>query len=377
MKIGLLLPRSDMFPSLALDFLNGLKLVFDNSNKCYELPKLIIEGIGNATDDSVIRISEKMILQENVDLTIAFCGILKLEELVKIYDSYNKPLIRADLGGNFLTKKHFSKNVIHYSLNLWESCYKAGVYAANQFGKKAALAISFYDGGYQLVESFVDGFTENGGSIVFNYVSPMEYKNENFENLITGIENSKPDVIFSVFSFKEGVKVLNAFSQSKINDKIPIVTIPLMADESINTKEYQLPNVFSIASWAFKDSSIEMKNFISSYKKKYDQTPNIISLLGFEVGASISYCLNHNKTIPVKIGEYFKNKNLTSPRGKLVFNNFNEINVTEFKLRKFEFNNTNYQNTVIGTIEGSISKNNHLKNEEILFSGWQNPYICT
>jgi len=206
LKIGLLLPRSDMFPTLALDFLNGLKLSLKSSDSA-NLPQFIIEGIGNAADNSLLKVAEKMILQEDVDITISFCGIFKLKELVAIFNSYKKPLIHLDLGGNVFKKEHISEYVLHHTLNLCESTYASGIYAAKNFGKNAALAISFYDGGYHLAESFVKGFTENGGKIVYTYVSPMEYKSETFETMIKGIESSKPDVVFGLFSYKEAIKV--------------------------------------------------------------------------------------------------------------------------------------------------------------------------
>lgn len=376
-KIGLLLPRSDMFPSLALDFIQGLKLLLNNSNNSLTSFEYIIEGIGNATDDSVNRIAEKMILQENVDLTISFCGIFKLNELVTTFNSYKKPLIHIDVGGNVFKKEHVSEYVLHHTLNLCQSTYASGVYAAKNFGKNAALAISFYDGGYHLTESFVKGFTENGGNIVYNYVGPMDYKSETFETMILGIENSKPDVVFGLFSYKEASKVFEIISNSKLNGKMPFVVIPLMTDEIVNTKNYGMQNVYSISSWSFHDDSVEMKNFKSFYQEKYENSPNIFSLLGYETGLLITKSLNPKGKIPLKVSESVKFKKIQTPRGELTFNNFNESQITQFKLREFIFINTNYQNKVIETIDASISESLNEKFKEFPLSGWKNPYICT
>lgn len=376
LKIGLLLPRSDMFPTLALDFLNGLKLTLKSSDSA-NLPQFIIEGIGNAADNSLLKVAEKMILQEDVDITISFCGIFKLKELVAIFNSYKKPLIHLDLGGNVFKKEHISEYVLHHTLNLCESTYASGVYAAKNFGKNAALAISFYDGGYHLAESFAKGFTENGGNIVYTYVSPMEYKSETFETMIKGIESSKSDVVFGLFSYKEAIKVFEAVANSQLNGKIPFICIPLMTDECNNTKNYNLDNVYSLASWAFEEETPEMRNFNSSYSKKHENNPNIFSLLGYETGLIVHKSMNDQGEIPSKISESLKSKKIQTPRGELIFNNFNDSQVNEFKIRKFHFINTNYQNTVAGTIDASISENLKEKFEELPLTGWQNPYICT
>ena len=57
-KIGILLPKLDIFPSLELDFLNGLKQVLNNLNKGNNVPTLIIESIGNAASDFLIKITK-------------------------------------------------------------------------------------------------------------------------------------------------------------------------------------------------------------------------------------------------------------------------------------------------------------------------------
>ena len=119
--------------------------------------------------------------------------------MVSISNAYKKPLSHIDLGGNVLKEEHTSPYVVHHTLNLWQSAYNSGSYAANTYGKNAALAISFYDGGYHFTESFVRGFTENGGNIVCTYVSPIDYKSESFEAMVQYLQNANPDFIYLLF----------------------------------------------------------------------------------------------------------------------------------------------------------------------------------
>ena len=57
-KIAVLLPRSDMFPTLAMDFLNGLKLSLKNLDTSIK-PQFLIEGIGNGSDKSFLKTAKK------------------------------------------------------------------------------------------------------------------------------------------------------------------------------------------------------------------------------------------------------------------------------------------------------------------------------
>lgn len=375
LKIGILLPKSDMFPRLAIDFLNGFKLSLNQSDTDSYVPKYIIESVGNATDSSLLERVERMLLQEETDVIVCFCSYFMLDSLVTIANSYRKSIVHVTLGARVLKPTHHSPYVLHVSLNLCQTSYLSGKYAAITFGKKAALLSSFYDGGYQLSESFFQGFTDHDGQIVYNYVSPMDYKSETFDTMIEGLKETSPEVLFSIFSYKEGNKVLAKLSQSGIT--IPTVAIPLMTDENIEN-EVQLPeNLYSIASWAFGEATKSMEEFKQNYQSKYSDAPNIFSLLGDEVALILSYCLQKESSIPDQIGTYFSNKTLFTTRGELRFSEYNESIPLFFKLRKFELTEGNYQNAVIEVLDSSFSEIIYKKMEELPYTGWKNPYICT
>lgn len=72
-----------------------------------------------------------------------------------------------------------------------------------------------------------------------------------------------------------------------------------------------------------------------------------------------------------------KDKNIDSPRGELTYYNYNESEISDFKLRKFNYNKIKYHNTVIETLEMTISDKTYQKFEDLPLSGWKNLYICT
>lgn len=366
-----------MFPTLARDFLNGLNLSFKGLEDGQTPPDLRVEGIGSATGEIAVRAAERMVLQENVDLTLSFCGTHGLGSLTQFFDSYKKPLVHLDLGGNLLRKEHKSPYVLHHTLNLCQAAYNAGKYAVQKYGKKGAMAASFYDGGYHLSYSFVQGFTDHGGEIVYNYVSPLDYKNESFESLIAGLKEHKPDVVFTLFSFKEGAKVCKVLASSGLNDTIPCVAVPLLTDEYFNKENYHLDNMVSVASWSFDDEAEFMQTFLENYRKEHAEPPNIFGLLGYETGLLINHCLMTEGSIPAQIGEFFMNKTLETPRGPLVFNAYHDSYLKNLKVRKFQYNQTKYHNWVIDNLESIPPEELYQAGEELPYSGWQNPYICT
>jgi len=367
-----------MYPSLAMDFLIGFKSVIEAPDCLVPAPQLYIESIGNASNDAPIWVAEKLILQNNIDLAISFCSFLKLEEMVRGFNSYRKPLIHLDMGGNILKKsEHYSPYVIHHTLNAWQSAYASGVYAAEKFGKKAAMISSYYDGGYHLSSGIFAGYTASGGEMVFNYVAPMDYKSETYEGMINGLSEAKPDVIFSLFSYKESEKVFDVLSQSALNGNVPFITTGFMTDEKMHAKDYQLDDVYSVASWSFDDDNAAMQEFISTYKNTYNEQPNIMSLLGYETGQLVLELIDEYGNIPANIGDVIQDKTINTPRGEIIFNDINESLAKEQKVRKFDFNQITYHNAVVDHIDLTNSKNLHEMFADLPYSGWLNPYICT
>ena len=376
-NVGILLPRSEMYPTLALDFLNGCKLALKNSLPEGMKPNFIIEVTGTATEESLLKIAEKLVLQDEVDITIAFCGNLHLNEFVNIFSNYKKPLIRIDLGGGVLTKEQVNPYVLHHTLNVWQSAHAAGKYAAEKYGKKVSVISSIYDGGYHMSANFVKAYTDLGGEVSSFYVSPMDYKTENFSAMIEGIQEVQPDVIFGMFSYKEATKVFDVLAKSDINGKIPLVVIPLMTDETINTEDHNINMVESIASWAFDEETKEMQDYTQKYKESYEDAPNIIGLLGYEVGLTLLACISSEGKIASNLSETLQGKTINTPRGPLKYNKMNESQIEKFKLRKFQFNETKYHNTVVDTLDASYSEELYKEFEGLPEPAWHNPYICT
>lgn len=342
-----------------------------------DTPELLIESIGNACGDSVLKTAEKMILQENVDLTVSFCSIHNLKDLVSIFSAYKKNLIHLDLGGNVLTQEHVNPYVLHHTLNLWQSAYKSGEYAAKNFGKSAAIAASFYDGGYHLVESFVRGFIANGGSVAFSYVAPFYYITETYQALIDSIQNNNPDFVFSLFTYKEEQKVLGILSEKLEDKSLPVICSPLIGLNTETIKEYALENVVSISSWDFTPEEPEMHNFIQAFEKKYNASPNVISLLGFETGLTVLNSVDEEGNLPPELGTYSEDIKIRSPRGELSFNSFHESQTTGYFVSHYDFSKQPYERTALQQIDLNGEESLYDQFKDLPLSGWQNPYIIT
>tara|TARA_R110002072_G_scaffold192257_1_gene349145 strand:- start:31971 stop:33107 length:1137 start_codon:yes stop_codon:yes gene_type:complete len=376
LQIAVLLPKSDMFPTLAKDFLQGLKLALNTSKHDLDV-NFIIEMTGLANEESLLKTCEKLLIEDTIDLAIGFCADNLIDDFTTLFNSYKKPLIRVDLGASVIKNEQVNPYTLHYTLNLWQSAYAAGLYAAENYGKKASFLASAYDGGYHLSAAFAEGFQTAGGEILRFNVGPIDYKQTNFTEMIASIDKEQPDVIFAVFSYKEGVEICKHLADASFNGNIPVMAIPLMTDETINIEDSGLKNVQSVASWSFMDTSDTMQMFQNNFKDAHDENPNVISLLGFEVGQVILHAQAEDGTLPAKISEAIKNRPLKTPRGKIGVNSKNESRPECFYVRDFQFKNQRYENHKIAELNNPVSEELLEKFQQWPNPSWQNPYQCT
>jgi branched-chain amino acid transport system substrate-binding protein len=369
-KIGFLLPSSEAYPLLITDFLNGFKFSYSQNN--LPIPDIHFEGIGNGTDASILRVAEKIIIQENIDMLIGFCGQNHLEKLLNLVKIYQKPLIHTGFGGTILDESIKNEYAIHHSLNLWESFYYAGVYAANTIGKRLAVVSSFYEGGYQLLYGFVKGFEEAGGEIVNIQVAKSDYKNYDFETMLNTTMVSKPDFILSNFTHKESVIVFQKIKEMGVLEKMPIVYNPManhVFSEEITTKN----NIYALSTYFINHENTWEMAFKESFKK----LPNEATLLGYEAGLLAIKTVGNDPDLVNPITETLKTETILSPRGEIKINQANETTFELIAIKKSENDlPKSIEKLSINDVLFAETNLENLKGGQV-FGGWYNPYLCT
>jgi len=146
----------------------------------------------------------------------------------------------------------------------------------------------------------------------------------------------------------------------------------------MNNSENNTPdNVFSVSSWALDEETPAMKGFQTNYSALYNDAPNVISLLGYEVGLTVVSCFGESSDMPAKIGDFAKSLVFETPRGELTFSRYNESLVQTNKVKQFLSDGNQHKNTVVNTFDLSEQEDLYDKFKDLPYSGWQNPYLIT
>jgi branched-chain amino acid transport system substrate-binding protein len=381
-KIGFLLPRSTVYPLLGFDFLDGYKSFLQHL-KLQNTITIVTENIGFGLDEEeVYSKSEKLLLQENVDIVVAFIDGRCAEMLTPLYTATGKILVFVNIGAHYAFNEQVSPNIITLSFNEAFNCWLTGKLAANENNTKASMATSFYDGGYLHCFAMVNSYNQNGGEIRNNFIS--HFKPELFD--ITPLQqyienNTETNTILNLFSADVAHLVLPALSNLQQKHSLNFYFSSMLFDEAIKQKlvnDVALKNTKGYTSWLpalQNDTNTQFKNQFKLLTNK-EATP--FALLGWEAGillneidAAKQQGLSNNDTIKT-----LYNKKLPSPRGWMELDEQTNHTFSPAYLISFK---GNFELTIEDTITDIAEEKKKFINTKVdeLHSSWRNTYLCS
>jgi branched-chain amino acid transport system substrate-binding protein len=279
--IGLLLPRSTDYPSLGFDILDGLRYGLKRTGQ--DNARFITENIGYGEDhDLNYAKAEKFVLQDNVDVVIAYCNIANAEPLYALAGIAGKPFLFLDAGMQ-LPDMPPHPNCYHISLQGIHACRQAG-FMAGQQNRKVLMATSFYDGGYRGPWSYTRGLEDAGGMVCGNYVSgykEAEFSIDAYMELLQHTGAQSVAACFSSYLANLFIKALKEKDTSAI--ALPFYCSPFMAEELLLAQcDFPGGTFHAIVSWGTDLQGEEQEEFKNTIRREKNKPANIFHLLGWE-----------------------------------------------------------------------------------------------
>lgn len=379
--IGILLARSTYYQTIGFDLYEGLRSGLKHLGRSDI--KIVTENIGFGADkQQCYRSAEKLLLEENVSVVIAYIGHRMAQLLRPLFLAANKILIVLDSGANLPQEWPTCPNIFYHSLHNSLGASLAAKQATIDGYTSAGMVTGYYDGGYLHTYSISKGFEETGGTITFNHATG--YKEEDFTitPLINHLEQFPDSALLSLFSgdfvhwYFEGIK--NSFERQNLPTYLP----PFGFEEMmLSEATYPSDNIKGIAAWSKKLESEENKIFIETITNT-GRTPNLFSLLSWE-SASLSLkvieLIDESKNNIPQIAIGLQEFTFESPRGRIYFDKKTNTSIAPL-----------YNATIIATNDGKCEvqieseANNVLEHFEKLTtqelnnstSAWHNSYTC-
>ncbi len=378
LKLGVLLPASNIYPAMAENFYSGLELSLaqtDDQILCTK-PVLMPESLGFGLS-SILEKSKKLIQDDGVDIVTGIISESVSGDLRSLFEDSGKFLVANHTGANILGPHEHSPNIVHNSLNLWQANYAMGVWAAKNIGHKAVVVSSFYESGYDALYAFNMGFESQGGEVLKTCITNLPAEMKNTDKVISGIEKYSADLIFASFSGSEANDFISEFTNSDISKRTPLLGSGFLVAENIFLNQGGFKTgIKTCLPWAPGLKNKTYQDFQLKFRKMTGRAADAFAVLGFESAlliAKVVEATNGNLENQGRVREVLFSNRLSGPRGNLKLNKRTHLFESPLYLRELRKESGKPANVVISElnpVEDSMIGSENLK------SGWLNPYLC-
>jgi len=379
--IGILLPRSTYYETIGFEIFNGLKAGLQKIGN--EEVRVVTENIGFGADkQQCYRSAEKLLLEENASIVIAYIGQRGAQLLRPLFLSMNRLLIVLDAGANLPHEADYCPNIVYHSFHNSVGSWLSSKMAITDGLKDGGMVTGYYDGGYLHTVALTEGFVRNGGNICFNLATGFKPETFSMDDLQTHLQNYPGSALLTLFSgdfvqwfFKDLKRVFGEESQ-------PIYLSPFGLEEGM-LAEAPFPGEHTkgIAAWSVTLDSLENQEFITAIESFTDKTPTIFALMGWESALLVDHLLKMQMEQGTKkiTPEILNRISFKSPRGQVSF--YEKLNTTYapmYRATVIPTDNNMCQLRIEETIEDIVPlldeiSGIHMNNVE---TAWYNSYVC-
>lgn len=374
MNISVLVPRSVIYPSIAFDIVDGLRLGFEFEGA--SAPHFDIQNIGVAAKEQEIYTRCEQALLNGADIVIAYINPQMVECIHPLFEANEKTLLVLDSGMHYPSVKQFS-HAYFISLQGIICCELTAKYAINSGIKDHAFTCSFYDAGYRAPMAYSKVIEAENGKIHLNHITALKRSEFTLEPLINHMENNPETGVLAAFCgdmaedfYTNGAK-LNLFQNHTIFGS------PYMIEEVwLDKIPYPGGKLSACTTWARGLDNEFNKQFLSALPKK--GKANVFSVIACEAGIMIAKAMKSEQSID----QTWSTIAFDSPRGTVKMNaNSHFIQAPIYLCETIEDENGKCSVKIIQSIENLEDAFIHFENgtkefAEITSNSWFNAYPC-
>lgn len=320
-KIGLIAPMSGPFASTGKQMVDGVNLyIQEHGTKIGDDSiELIIKDDTGVNPTITKRQAQELLIKDKVDILAGFGLTPGAFAVAPLAEETKTPMIVMNAATSAITEK--SDYILRTSFTLPQVTAPMAQWAKDNGINSVYIIVADYGPGHDAAKQFKASFTEAGGEIVGEALTPMT--NPDFAPYIQKIKDAKPEALFLFIpNGEQGILFAKGYKERGL-DK---AGIKLLATGDVTTEDMidaMGDNALGfITSYFYSEAhdSPENQKFVQSYKAaNQNQRPNMISVAGYD-GMDLIY-KTLEKTGGNTDGDAFleaaKGSNWVSPRGPI------------------------------------------------------------
>lgn len=355
-KVGILRPRSQIYPTMGDNLTQGMKLCLDQHDSMVGSRKIEIipKDIGPHAGDAV-KAFRSLAEDKDTDLVVGILSSPVAANLRETCEETKTVLIVSDIGARMPYQNEKSPFIFRNTFNYWQSHWAMGQWAAKHQGKRCMIVSSLYDTGYDSIYAFRRGFDDAGGTVMGQArIIGEEPLGSPVSDVISEISKDRPDMVYALFHDHSALTFAKAYSDAGLARDIPLLGSGFMTDERLlPAMEKTAIGMKTCLPWSPTLETAENKAFATAYQKSTGTLPDAFAVLGYDTGQLIINALNAADGKKIQKARWMKalaNVRFTSPRGDFRMNPETHSAVTPLYLREVRPHRGKTANIVIGNL---------------------------
>ncbi len=353
-KIGVLLPYSDIYAVLGESITEAMRMYFEQVNN--EAGGRTIEIITEDTEikpDVAQQKARKLVEQDQVDFVTGIVSSGVLVGLRDYFDETKKLLICSNAGANALSRGLKTPYIWRTSFTNWMPNWPVGTWAAENVGTTAYISVPDYAAGENTITAFSNSFEAAGGEILGIQRTPFPNMGDPAP-FIAELADAAPDFVYSFYSGGAAVTFVKAYGDFGLTGNIPLMSSGFMVEQDVLPAEGDAAlGVRSGLHWALPLDNPENEAFKTAFTERTGNEANVFGVQGYDTGRVIVDMLNavEGDTSDVdKMIESLSGISFNSPRGPFSLDTNSQAPRQKIYLREVQDVGGTIQNTVIADL---------------------------
>ena len=185
---------------------------------------------------------------------------------------YKKIFIAITSGTTRYTGDLCNRYTFHWAYNDYVLATSAGIWAADNLGKKWYTITADYAWGHDLLKHFSAALKKRGGTLLGNEMVPLGASD--FSPYIIKAMNAKPEVLALLNAGKDTVNSTKQAVEFGLRKSTKIVHALLFPEDIKAAGPEVFADNYVTASWDWKVDQPGSKEFVAKWVKKYGRPPN-------------------------------------------------------------------------------------------------------
>jgi branched-chain amino acid transport system substrate-binding protein len=346
LRVGLLLPQSQLYPAIGTNFRAGMDL-FLSERSSVDRPISLIAHEYGTTPSVAIEQASKWITADQVDLIVGSLSSGTAATLHPLLHERQTPLLISNIGANLTRDDRQSPYIIRNSFSYWQSSWALGRWAAGNLGKQAFVTSSFYDSGFDSLYAFQLGFESAGGAITSTKVTHLPTETGELQTLMAEIQQAQPDLVFATYSGTQASDFVRAYAQAGLSPRIPLLGSGFLVDESLLFQQGNAAlGIKTALPWAHTLELPANQAFTSAFQDFSGRPADPFAVLGYDTARLIAQCACDTRS-PEQLRQALATASFESPRGPGHMNSMLLEIETPLYLREVRASAGGLSNTVI------------------------------